>query len=185
MRFLAALAAAALLGPAAATAGTHEAKTAAGQDIVAVARSAGSFDTLLAALDAAGLTETLEGPGPFTVFAPTDEAFARIPKAELDALLADKAKLAKVLSYHVVPGRVMAADVTKLSSARTVEGSSLAIDTSNGQSDRPANASARSGSASSRTTRRNCLTKESAWRWVSPCTPQPTRASVRAFGRAR
>jgi uncharacterized surface protein with fasciclin (FAS1) repeats len=130
---LAALAAAFLLGTTPAAAGSYgDGSDASGQDIVAVARSAGSFDTLVKAIEVAGLTETLQGSGPFTVFAPTDEAFAKIPKAELDALLADKAKLAKVLTYHVVPGKVMAADVTKVSSAKTVEGSSLAIDTSNG-----------------------------------------------------
>jgi uncharacterized surface protein with fasciclin (FAS1) repeats len=138
MRFLAALAAATLLGSTPAAAGSYGkpadgGKTAAaGQDIVAVAGSAGSFQTLLRALEVAGLTDTLKGAGPFTVFAPTDEAFARLPKADLDALLADKEKLAKVLTYHVVPGKVMAADVTKLSSATTVEGSALSIDTTQG-----------------------------------------------------
>jgi uncharacterized surface protein with fasciclin (FAS1) repeats len=133
MRTLAALAAASFLAATPAAAGSYGKQAAAsGQDIVAVARSAGSFDTLVKALEVAGLTDTLRGAGPFTVFAPTDEAFAKIPKADLDALLADKAKLAKVLTYHVVPGKVTAADVTKLSSAKTVEGSSLAIDSSSG-----------------------------------------------------
>lgn len=102
------------------------------KDIVDTAVAAGSFKTLASALQAAGLVETLKGKGPFTVFAPTDEAFARIPKADLDALLKDKAKLTRVLTYHVVPGKVMAADVAKLSQAKTVEGQSLKIDTSAG-----------------------------------------------------
>ena len=84
------------------------------------------------ALQAAGLVDTLKGTGPFTVFAPTDEAFAKIPKADLDALIADKAKLTKVLTYHVVAGKVMAADVVKLKEAKTVEGQMVKIDTSNG-----------------------------------------------------
>ena len=81
------------------------------KDIVDTAVAAGSFQTLVTALGAAGLVDTLKGPGPFTVFAPTDEAFAKIPKADLDALLKDKTKLTAVLTYHVVPGKVMAADV--------------------------------------------------------------------------
>jgi uncharacterized surface protein with fasciclin (FAS1) repeats len=101
-------------------------------DIVDVAVAAGSFETLVAAVKAAGLVETLKGEGPFTVFAPTDEAFAKIPKADLDALLADKEKLTAVLTYHVVPGKVTAADVVKLDSATTVQGSSVSIDTSDG-----------------------------------------------------
>jgi uncharacterized surface protein with fasciclin (FAS1) repeats len=135
-RFLPVLAATvALVAGTAARADDHAsmpAHQAAGPDIVAVATSAGSFKTLVQALEVAGLTETLKGAGPFTVFAPTDAAFAKIPKSDLDALLADKAKLAKVLTYHVVPGKVMAADVTKLSSATTVEGGALTIDTSSG-----------------------------------------------------
>ncbi|MFC5459733.1 fasciclin domain-containing protein [Massilia niabensis] len=95
-------------------------------DIVDTAKSAGSFNTLVAAVQAAGLVDTLKGPGPFTVFAPTDAAFAKIPKAKLDALLKDKAALTKVLTYHVVPGNVMAADV-KPGSVKTVEGSSLMV----------------------------------------------------------
>ncbi len=83
-------------------------------DIVATAAAAGSFKTLAAALTAAGLVDTLKGAGPFTVFAPTDEAFAKIPKADLDALLADKKALTKVLMAHVVAGKVMAADVLKM-----------------------------------------------------------------------
>ncbi len=102
------------------------------KDIVDTAVAAGSFKTLATALQAAGLVDTLKGPGPFTVFAPTDEAFAKIPKADLDALLKDKAKLTAVLTYHVVPGKVMAADVVKLKEAKTVQGGSLKIDTTSG-----------------------------------------------------
>jgi uncharacterized surface protein with fasciclin (FAS1) repeats len=100
-------------------------------DIVDTAVSAGSFNTLVTAVKAAGLVDTLKGPGPFTVFAPTDEAFAKIPKADLDALLANKEKLAAVLTYHVVPGKVMAADV-KPGMVKTVQGSDLTISTMNG-----------------------------------------------------
>jgi len=102
------------------------------RNLVETAVSAGSFSTLVTALEAAGLDRTLAGPGPFTVFAPTDEAFAKIPKADLDALLADKDKLTAVLTYHVVAGKVLAADVVKLDSAETVQGQSVAIETANG-----------------------------------------------------
>ena len=95
-------------------------------DIVDTAKSAGTFNTLIAAVEAAGLVDTLKGPGPFTVFAPTDKAFAKIPKAKLDALLKDKAALTKVLTYHVVPGKVMAADV-KPGAVKSVEGSNLTV----------------------------------------------------------
>ncbi|MCU0836843.1 MAG: fasciclin domain-containing protein [Chromatiaceae bacterium] len=101
-------------------------------DIVDIAAGAGSFNTLVTAVQAAGLVETLKGEGPFTVFAPTDAAFAKIPTEQLQALLADREALTKVLTYHVVPGKVMAADVAKVDSAKTVEGSSLSIDTSDG-----------------------------------------------------
>ena len=101
------------------------------KDIVDTAVAAGQFNTLATALKAAGLVDTLKGPGPFTVFAPTDEAFAKVPKAQLDALLADKAKLTAVLTYHVVPGKVMAADV-KAGSVPTVQGSSLTVATDGG-----------------------------------------------------
>lgn len=104
---------------------------AAEKNIVDTAVSAGSFTTLVTAIQKAGLVDTLKGKGPFTVFAPTDAAFAKIPKAQLDALLADKAMLTKVLTYHVVAGKVMAADV-KAGSAKSVEGSDLTITTSNG-----------------------------------------------------
>ncbi|MFN9726616.1 fasciclin domain-containing protein [Acidovorax sp.] len=99
------------------------------QDIVDTAVKAGSFKTLVAAVQAAGLVDTLKGPGPFTVFAPSDEAFAKIPKATLDALLADKAALTKVLTYHVVPGKVMAKDV-KAGMVKTVQGQELKLSTS-------------------------------------------------------
>ena len=101
------------------------------KDIVDTAVSAGNFKTLTTALTAAGLISTLKGPGPFTVFAPTDEAFAKIPKAQLDALLADKAKLTAVLTYHVVPGKVMAKDV-KAGKVKTVQGSELTVSTAGG-----------------------------------------------------
>jgi uncharacterized surface protein with fasciclin (FAS1) repeats len=104
---------------------------AADKDIVDTAIGAGSFKTLVIAVQKAGLVETLKGKGPFTVFAPTDEAFAKIPKDQLDALLADKAKLTKVLTYHVVAGKVMAADV-KAGPAKSVEGSNITITTEGG-----------------------------------------------------
>jgi len=97
------------------------------KDIVDTTVAAGSFNTLAKALQAAGLVETLKGEGPFTVFAPTDEAFAKLPAGTMDALLADIPKLRAILTYHVVPGRVMAADVTKLDSAKTVNGETLTI----------------------------------------------------------
>ncbi len=100
--------------------------------LVEVASSAGTFTTLIQAVQAAGLEETLSGPGPFTVFAPTDDAFAKLPAGTLEGLLADNAQLTKVLTYHVVAGKVMAADVQTLTSAPTVAGSDLAIDTSGG-----------------------------------------------------
>ncbi|UCH49756.1 MAG: fasciclin domain-containing protein [Betaproteobacteria bacterium] len=96
--------------------------------IVDIAVAAGYFDTLVVALKEAGLVETLAGEGPFTVFAPTDEAFARIPADQLSALLTDKEMLTRVLTYHVVPGTVMAADV-KTGEVKTVEGSTLTIST--------------------------------------------------------
>ncbi len=107
-------------------------KDKASKDIVDTAVAAGSFNTLVTAVKAAGLVDTLKGPGPFTVFAPTDEAFAKLPKGTLEALLADKAKLTQVLTYHVVPGKVMAADVVKLTSAKTVQGQEVKISTEGG-----------------------------------------------------
>ena len=103
-------------------------------DIVATAVAAGSFKTLAKALAAADLVETLKGPGPFTVFAPTDEAFAKLPAGTLDNLLKpeNKAMLVRVLTYHVVPGKVMAADVVKVSSAKAVSGDALHIKVTGG-----------------------------------------------------
>jgi uncharacterized surface protein with fasciclin (FAS1) repeats len=98
-----------------------------GADIVDTAVSAGNFTTLVAAVKAAGLVDTLKGPGPFTVFAPTDDAFAKLPAGTVDALLKDPAKLKKILLYHVVAGKVMASDVVKMKSAKTVEGQMIRI----------------------------------------------------------
>jgi uncharacterized surface protein with fasciclin (FAS1) repeats len=104
-------------------------KPAPGKDIVDTAVAAGSFKTLTAALKAAGLVETLKGPGPFTVFAPTDEAFAKLPAGTVDDLLKpeNKQKLVAILTYHVVPGKVLAAQASKMDSAKTVNGESLTI----------------------------------------------------------
>ena len=102
------------------------------QDIVDTAVSAGQFNTLAKALTEAGLVETLKGAGPFTVFAPTDEAFAKLPAGTLEALLKDKEQLTAVLTYHVVAGKVMASDVVKLSEAKTVQGQNVKIDTMGG-----------------------------------------------------
>lgn len=102
------------------------------KNIVETAVSAGSFKTLVTALQTAGLVDTLSGVGPFTVFAPSDEAFVKIPKETLNDLLADKAKLKAVLTYHVIPGKVMAEDAAKLTSAKTVQGEEVKINTSNG-----------------------------------------------------
>jgi uncharacterized surface protein with fasciclin (FAS1) repeats len=101
-------------------------------DIVDTAVSAGSFNTLVAAVKAANLVETLKGPGPFTVFAPTDEAFAKLPAGTVDSLLQDIPQLTKILTYHVVSGKVLSSDVVKIDKATTVEGSDLKIDASNG-----------------------------------------------------
>jgi uncharacterized surface protein with fasciclin (FAS1) repeats len=115
-----AVAAAALLGlTAMAGAGQNS-------DIVGTAKSAGSFNTLVAAIEAAGLTQTLQGKGPFTVFAPTDEAFAKLPPGTVDALPNDKAKLSRILTYHVVSGEVMAKNV-KPGKVTTVEGEKINI----------------------------------------------------------
>lgn len=117
-----------------ASGGNHAEKAAAKpqQNIVETAVSAGAFETLVTAVKTAGLAETLAGEGPFTVFAPTDEAFAKIPEADLKALLANKQQLSSVLTYHVVPGRVTAAEVAKLSEVKTVEGQMLTVSTSSG-----------------------------------------------------
>ncbi len=102
------------------------------KDVVDTAVAAGNFRTFATALQAAGLIDALKGRGPFTLFAPTDEAFAKIPKAELEALLKDKQRLTAVLTYHVVSGKVMAAEAAGLKSAKTLQGTSLTIDASNG-----------------------------------------------------
>lgn len=111
-------------------AGSHSAK----MDIVDTAVSAGSFNTLVTAVKAAGLVETLKGTGPFTVFAPTDDAFARLPKGTVEDLLKpeNKEKLQAILTYHVVPGKVMAADAVALDSAPTVNGQKLMISQKDG-----------------------------------------------------
>jgi uncharacterized surface protein with fasciclin (FAS1) repeats len=105
------------------------------KDIVDTAVGAGNFNTLVAAVKAAGLVETLKGDGPFTVFAPTDEAFAKLPEGTLDTLLKseNKDKLAAILKYHVVPGKVMASDVVKLDEAKTVQGSKVMISAKDGK----------------------------------------------------
>ncbi len=101
-------------------------------NIVDTAVNAGSFDTLVAAVKAAGLVDNLKGPGPFTVFAPTDDAFAKLPEGTVDSLLNDIPQLTKILTYHVVSGKVMSSDMVGLDSVPTVEGSSLSIDASSG-----------------------------------------------------
>ncbi|MEH2295105.1 fasciclin domain-containing protein [Nostoc sp.] len=101
-------------------------------NIIDTATNNGSFKTLVAAIQAAGLVDTLNGSGPFTVFAPTDAAFEKLPAGTVDALLKDIPKLKKILTYHVVSGKVLAADVVKLKTAKTVEGSDVKIDASNG-----------------------------------------------------
>ncbi|MGE3271287.1 MAG: fasciclin domain-containing protein [Chloroflexota bacterium] len=102
------------------------------KDIVDTAVAAGQFTTLVKAVQAAGLVETLKGPGPFTVFAPTDAAFAKLPAGTLDQLLADPAKLKAVLTYHVIPGKVTAAQVTNGMSANTVQGAPLTFQVGGG-----------------------------------------------------
>lgn len=125
-KVLAALAlTAATLSPSSAAAQYEPAR----QNIVEIAASAGNFNTLVTAVQAAGLVEVLSGEGPFTVFAPTDEAFARIPAEDLQAILADRDRLTAILTYHVVPGRVLAADVVGLDSAATVNGKAVTITT--------------------------------------------------------
>lgn len=107
---------------------------AADKDIVQTAIDAGQFKTLAAALDAAGLTATLEGPGPFTVFAPTDDAFAKLPAGTVQNLLKpeNKAQLVAILTYHVVAGKLTAADVVKATELKTVEGKPLEVKAENG-----------------------------------------------------
>lgn len=127
----AAMLAAALCLPQLVSAGHHEAG-AEQQTIVEVAASAGKFNTLIAALEAADLKATLSGEGPFTVLAPTDAAFAALPEGALDALLADPAKLAEVLTLHVVSGKALAADVAAMDSVTTLAGPSLPVGTDGG-----------------------------------------------------
>lgn len=138
VRFIATAAMLALAIPAlaydrAAKAKSYDAKASA--DIVDTAVAAGSFNTLVAALQAAGLVDTLKGEGPFTVFAPTDEAFAALPAGTVESLLKpeNRDQLIAVLTYHVVPGKVTAADVMKLSDATTVNGAAISISTSYGK----------------------------------------------------
>ncbi len=113
---------------------TTTAGTVGSADIIATAESAGQFKTLLAAVRAAGLESTLQGAGPFTVFAPTDDAFAKLPAGTVDSLLKpeNKDKLAAILTYHVVSGKVMAADAVKLSEAKTVNGKELMLSAAGG-----------------------------------------------------
>jgi uncharacterized surface protein with fasciclin (FAS1) repeats len=101
-------------------------------NIVEAAIAAGSFKTLVTAVKAAGLVETLSGKGPFTVFAPTDDAFAKLPAGTIEGLLKDIPKLKSILTYHVVAGKVTAADVMKLKTAKTVQGQNVSIDTKGG-----------------------------------------------------
>lgn len=108
------------------------ASTVSNKDIVDTAVDAGNFTTLVSAVQAAGLVDTLKGPGPFTIFAPTDEAFAKIPPETLQALLADKAQLTAVLTYHVVPGSVMAEEVVKVKSVKSVQGDYIRVYTTDG-----------------------------------------------------
>ncbi|RMH54064.1 MAG: fasciclin domain-containing protein [Deinococcus-Thermus bacterium] len=112
---------------------TNAQSTTQNQTIAQIVATNPDFSTLLTAVQAAGLVETLSGPGPFTVFAPTNAAFAKIPKADLDKLLADKAALTKVLTYHVVAGRVPSSQVVTLKEAKTVEGQSIPIEVKDGK----------------------------------------------------
>lgn len=116
------------------SADSDNAKAVEPKDIVDTAVAAGSFKTLAAALQAAGLVDTLKGPGPFTVFAPTDEAFAKLPAGTLEDLLKpeNKEKLVAILTYHVVPGKMLAAQVVKAHSAKTVNGKAVTITSGNG-----------------------------------------------------
>ncbi len=98
------------------------------KNIVETAIEAGSFKTLVKAVQAAGLVDTLSGKGPFTVFAPTDDAFSKLPAGTVEGLLKNKEKLTSILTYHVVPGKVMSTDVVKLKSAKTVQGQEIKID---------------------------------------------------------
>jgi transforming growth factor-beta-induced protein len=128
-----AIALAVMMIASAAFAASHTTKM--NKDIVDTAVGAGSFNTLVTAVKAADLVDTLKGPGPFTVFAPTDDAFAKLPAGTLEDLLKpeNKAKLQGILTYHVVAGKVMAADVVKITSAKTVNGQSLTIKVDGGK----------------------------------------------------
>ena len=132
---LALVLAVAVCAQAAMAAECQHAKAKRASDIVDTAVAAGSFKTLAAALEAADLVETLKGDGPFTVFAPTDDAFAKLPKGTVEDLLKpeNKEKLASILTYHVVAGRILAADVVKLSKAKTVQGSKVKIRVKDGK----------------------------------------------------
>lgn len=124
-----------ILGAAIAAVGLAATPAGASSDIVATAQSAGQFNTLVAAVQAAGLVETLQGPGPFTVFAPTDAAFAALPAGTLDSLLKpeNKGQLTQILTYHVIPGRVTSGDIQgKALEVATVQGSTLKVDASGG-----------------------------------------------------
>ena len=103
------------------------------KDLIETMTAAGQFNTLLKAAAEAGLTETLKGEGPYTVFAPSDQAFARLPEGTLDSLLKDKIRLKAVLSYHIVPARIPSADMAKLESTKTLDGHNLTVSTSEGQ----------------------------------------------------
>ena len=124
-----------LMAVAAMVLGLVNAVSAQGQDLVDTAVAAGQFKTLAAALQAAGLVDTLKGKGPFTVFAPTDAAFAKLPKGTVEELLKpeNKAKLTAILTYHVVAGKVMAADVLKVKDAKTVQGGSIKVNAGGGK----------------------------------------------------
>jgi uncharacterized surface protein with fasciclin (FAS1) repeats len=129
---LALVAAAFMASPLAAQMPGHDMVKKPEMNIVETAVAAGSFNTLVAAVKAAGLVDVLSGEGPFTVFAPTDEAFAKLPDGTVEALLQDTEKLTAILTYHVVAGKVMSSDVAGLTSATTVQGGDLSIDTSYG-----------------------------------------------------
>jgi uncharacterized surface protein with fasciclin (FAS1) repeats len=111
---------------------TAKAAVPATKNLIDTAKQAGSFTTFLKAVDAAGIADKLSGPGPFTVFAPTDDAFAKLAPKDLDALLADKTKLEALLQYHVVPGNLLAKDLATATTEKSVEGADLTIDASNG-----------------------------------------------------
>jgi len=128
MKALRALAALATLSVLASPTSAQDTAQAPKKSIVEVASSAGTFNTLVAAVKAAGLVETLQGAGPYTVFAPTDEAFAKLPKGTLESLLADKEKLTAILTYHVVAGKVMAGDIVRTKGAKPATANGQALD---------------------------------------------------------